>query len=151
MTTSGRPTPQRTLGEMYLDVAEELRGAFTRSAAAEGLTFMEGRTLRLVANHSEQSQLNDLLGTAPSQVSALLNKLERRGFAVRKASRGDKRHRRVELTPEGAAALDRLEAQLEVHSPLLHALTEEERATLRTLLGKLRPDGVGRSPEAAAT
>jgi len=38
-----------------------------------------------------------------------------------------------------------------VHSPLLHALTEEERATLRTLLGKLRPDGVGRSPEAAAT
>ena len=143
MTVSERPTPRRTIGEMVLDVAEELRGAFTRSAAAEGLTFMEGRTLRLVASHSEQSQLNEVLGTAPSQVSALLNKLERRGFVVRKASRGDKRHRRVDLTAEGGAALDRLEAQLEVHSPLLHALTEEERATLRTILGKLHPDSSG--------
>ncbi len=141
MTTFERPTLARTIGEMYLDVADDLRGAFTRSAAAEGLTFMEGRTLRLVASHSEQSQLNDVLGTAPSQVSALLNKLERQGFVVRTASRGDKRHRHVRLTPEGEAALERLEAHLEVHSPLLHALTEEDRATLRAILVKLHPDG----------
>lgn len=143
MTVFEGPTPARTIGEMYLDIAEELRSAFTRAAAAEGLTFMEGRALRLVASHSEQSQLNEVLGTAPSQVSALLNKLERRGFVVRTASRGDKRHRHVQLTADGGAALDRLEAHLEVHSPLLHALTEEERATLRTLLRKLRPDPAG--------
>jgi DNA-binding MarR family transcriptional regulator len=139
MASSARPTG-RTIGEMYLEVAEALRGAFTRSAAAEGLTFMEGRALRLAATHPEQSHLNEALDTAPSQVSALLNKLERRGFVVRTASRGDRRHRSIRLTPDGEAALSRLEDHLEVHSPLLHALTDDERATLRTLLGKLLAD-----------
>jgi DNA-binding MarR family transcriptional regulator len=132
---------RRMLGELVLAVADELREVFTRAAAAEGLTFMEGRALRLAFLHGRQAALVDVLGVAPSRVSTMLGTLERRGLVARHTANGDRRHRTLEVTAAGHDALLRVLARLDERSPLMTALSDADRATLQTLLGRLLTDG----------
>lgn len=126
--------PVQSLGEKYLALAEILTTTFTRAARAEGLTFMEGRLLRLAAHVGEQSLIVDSLGVAPSRVSALLRSLERQGLVARSTARGDKRHRDVVLTPAGQDAATRIMGHLDARSPLMTQLSEPERVELEALL-----------------
>lgn len=128
------PQPVQSLGEKYLALAEVLTTTFTRATSAEGLTFMEGRLLRLAAHVGEQSLIVDSLGVAPSRVSALLRSLERQGLVARSTARGDKRHRDVVLTPAGQGAAERIMGHLDALSPLMTRLDEPERIQLEGLL-----------------
>lgn len=125
------------LGELLLAVADELREVFTRAAAAEGLTFMEGRALRLAVVHGRQSMLVDVLGTAPSRISTLLRTLERRGLVTRRVADGDRRRRDLAVTAAGHDTLLRIMGHLDDRSPLMTALTVAERETLHGLLARL--------------
>lgn len=131
------PDDKRSLGELVLLVATELRDAFARAAAAEGLTFAEAQALRLLARAATQKELVDILAADPSRVSALMRRLESAGLIRRTWGRGDRRVRETELTPEGAAAVVRIVAHLDAHSPLMNRLDEAERDHLGTVLRKL--------------
>jgi len=84
-----------------------------------------------------QQQLCEALWLDPNNCVLLLNELEDMGYVERRRDPADRRRHMVELTDEGRAALDRAErAQESVGDEIFAALSDEERATLRSLLGR---------------
>ncbi len=65
----------------------------------------------------------------------LLNELEEMGYVERRRDPTDRRRHMVELTTDGRQALERAErAQESLEDEVLGGLSEDERATLRSLL-----------------
>ena len=84
-----------------------------------------------------QQQLCEALWLDANNCVLLLNELEDMGYIERRRDPADRRRHVVELTDEGRAALERAErAQESIGDELFAALSEEERATLRSLLGR---------------
>jgi DNA-binding MarR family transcriptional regulator len=74
----------------------------------------------------------------PSSMVAVIDELEERGLAERRAHPEDRRKRAVHLTPQGRRTLQRARVVAEqTAQDVLAPLDEEERATLRVLLRKL--------------
>ena len=132
-----RKSVELSLGEQVLELADRLRATFAAAVAAEGLTFTEGRLLRIALRCSEQAEITDALGLAPPNVSALLTKLERRGLVTRTSSRSDRRHRGVQVTADGVAALRRVFDRLDASSPLMTVLDLDERVVLEDIVTRL--------------
>ena len=93
-----------------------------------------------------QQQLCEALWLDPNNCVLLLNELEDMGYIERRRDSADRRRHVVELTDEGHDALERAErAQDSLGDELLCGLSEEERATLRSLLSRaLDPAAAGR-------
>jgi DNA-binding MarR family transcriptional regulator len=92
-----------------------------------------------------QQGLADALSLDPSNVVGLLNELEERGLITRRRDPADRRRHIVELSDTGEDELTLAYTRLGlVEETLLHALTADERDTLRTLL--VRAVGVISSP-----
>jgi DNA-binding MarR family transcriptional regulator len=84
-----------------------------------------------------QQQLCEALWLDPNNCVLLLNELEDMGYVERRRDPADRRRHVVDLTDAGRAALERAErAQESIGDELFAALSEEERATLRTLLSR---------------
>jgi DNA-binding MarR family transcriptional regulator len=84
-----------------------------------------------------QQQLCEALWLDANNCVLLLNELEDMGYIERRRDPADRRRHVVELTDAGRAALERAErAQDSLGDELFAALSEEERATLRSLLGR---------------
>jgi DNA-binding MarR family transcriptional regulator len=84
-----------------------------------------------------QQQLCEALWLDANNCVLLLNELEDMGYIERRRDPADRRRHVVELTDEGLAALERAErAQESIGDELFAALSEEERATLRSLLSR---------------
>jgi DNA-binding MarR family transcriptional regulator len=73
-----------------------------------------------------------------SSMVAVLDELEARGLAERRADPADRRKRSIHLTDEGRTQLQRMRAVArKVGQQSFAALSDEERATLHQLLRKL--------------
>ena len=84
-----------------------------------------------------QQQLCESLWMDPNNCVLLLNELEEMGYVERRRDPIDRRRHVVDITNEGRKALERAEqAQESLEDEILAALSEEERATLRSLLGR---------------
>ena len=84
-----------------------------------------------------QQQLCEALWLDPNNCVLLLNELEDMGYVERRRDPADRRRHMVDLTDAGRAALDRAErAQESVGDEIFAALSDEERGTLRSLLGR---------------
>jgi DNA-binding MarR family transcriptional regulator len=84
-----------------------------------------------------QQQLCEALWLDPNNCVLLLNELEDLGYVQRRRDPADRRRHVVELTEAGRAALERAQAAQEsLGDELFAALSDEERATLRSLLGR---------------
>jgi DNA-binding MarR family transcriptional regulator len=84
-----------------------------------------------------QQQLCEALWLDPNNCVLLLNELEDLGYVERRRDPADRRRHVVELTEAGRAALERAErAQESLGDEMFGALSEEERATLRSLLSR---------------
>ena len=85
-----------------------------------------------------QQQLCESLWLDPNNCVLLLNELEEMGYIERRRDPADRRRHMVDITDEGRIALERAErAQEEIGDELLSALSDEERATLRSLLSRV--------------
>lgn len=85
-----------------------------------------------------QQQLCEALWLDANNCVLLLNELEDMGYVERRRDPADRRRHMVELTDEGRAALERAErAQESIGDEMFAALSDEERATLRSLLGRI--------------
>jgi DNA-binding MarR family transcriptional regulator len=88
-----------------------------------------------------QLALARYLGLDRTVMTYLLDALEGAGYVARRADPADRRARRIELTPAGAAALRRSRARLQTaEAELLSRLTAEEREQLRTLMHRVAID-----------
>lgn len=86
-----------------------------------------------------QSRLAEALGITGATLTHHLSALERRGLVRRWREPDDRRAQQVALTPAGEQLFERLRAVAQRHDRRLRAsLTDEETATLRELLEKLR-------------
>ena len=84
-----------------------------------------------------QQQLCESLWLDPNNCVLLLNELEELGYVERRRDPIDRRRHMVDLTEEGSAALERGErAQESLEDEILASLSDEERMTLRLLLGR---------------
>ena len=82
-----------------------------------------------------QQQLCESLWLDPNNCVLLLNELEEIGYIERRRDPADRRRHMVDITGEGRNALERAEhAQESLEDEILGGLTDEERATLRSLL-----------------
>lgn len=85
-----------------------------------------------------QQQLCESLWLDPNNCVLLLNEMEDMGYVERRRDPSDRRRHVVDITDSGRKALERAEgAQEEIGDELLAALNDEERATLRSLLGRV--------------
>ena len=120
-------------------------GAITniRIREALGITGLSPRQsttlMQLAGGPLSQQALIEFLGVDPSIVVAILNELEVQGYAQRRRDPADRRRHIVEITPDGTAALCRVEAAInEVEEQLFGDLDEDESATLWKLLARVR-------------
>jgi DNA-binding MarR family transcriptional regulator len=84
-----------------------------------------------------QQQLCEYLWMDSNNCVLLLNEAEEKGFIERRRDPADRRRHVVEITDAGRAALEQAErAQESIGDQLFVALSDEERATLRSLLSR---------------
>lgn len=85
-----------------------------------------------------QQALATALGTVPSRLVALVDDLEARGLVERRAHESDRRSYALHLTDKGKATMETISRIAREHrQELLAALSEEEQATLSTLLQRV--------------
>lgn len=114
-------------------IAEEVTRAYCRmrrgsakELAPYGLTFAQGRALRLLGRAGVPLRIGDLaerLTVVPRSATSLVDVLENAGLAQRRPDSDDRRSVRVTLTPAGLALLARMHAA--------------RRATAQALFGRL--------------
>jgi DNA-binding MarR family transcriptional regulator len=75
----------------------------------------------------------------PSFITGIADTLERHGLAVREADPGDRRVKRLVLTPAGAELKHRLETEIMARTPWRQMLSMEERTCLLRLVHKMSP------------
>jgi len=132
-----------------LVLADRLRQQWASHAAAVGLSPVQVRAL-LTLRPGEAIPMRRLaaeLDHDASNLSAVADRLERRGAVRRQADPGDRRVKALALTPDG----ERLRASfwrnlIEDPGPLA-PLSEADLRTLVSLLGRLGVDGI---PDTAA-
>jgi DNA-binding MarR family transcriptional regulator len=84
-----------------------------------------------------QQQLCESLWLDPNNCVLLLNELEDLGYVERRRDPVDRRRHVVDLTAAGRVALERAEqAQESLGDELFAALSDEERTTLDSLIGR---------------
>jgi DNA-binding MarR family transcriptional regulator len=93
--------------------------------------------LRAGSGPIQQQQLCESLWLDPNNCVLLLNELEDMRYIERRRDATDRRRHVVAITDAGRVALERAErAQESLGDELFAALTDEERATLRSLLSR---------------
>jgi DNA-binding MarR family transcriptional regulator len=100
----------------------------------------EAHALAVLADRGAlvQGELAAYLGLTKSTVSRLIDQLERRGWALRRAGDVDARRRLVELTPEGDKVAGEIAARrAQRMARLLEHIPEAERAAVLAALDAL--------------
>lgn len=110
--------------------------------AEKGTSVARLRALRFLAHAPEplrMRDLSDMLGVAARTATSLVDALERDGLVVRLPHPTDRRAHLLALTDAGRACHREAEdLDREALAAATSGLTEEDRATLRTLLARIR-------------
>ena len=89
----------------------------------------------------KQAELARAVRLDRSTVVSAIDKLEKKNLVIRKRVEGDRRTNSLVLTAEGKSLLAQLIPQIETHeNRLASQLTDQERAVLINLLGKIFPE-----------
>src|SRR6266508_874567 len=104
---------------------------------AADLTFTQLRALSVLARKQPQrmSDLADALDMTPASASALVDRIDQRGFVTRRSDADDRRTVLVELSRRGQHILDVMERGSADHfGRMIDKMTPEERGALATTL-----------------
>jgi DNA-binding MarR family transcriptional regulator len=127
-------------GYLLARLGESSRRRFLRALEPLGLHPRQFGVMTIVnaAPGTSQQQLQERTGIDPSSMVAVIDDLEARGLAERRAQPGDRRVRAIYLTPQGEATLRRAgEIAGRLQKELLAPLSPDERRQLVDLLRKL--------------
>ncbi|MEU7578520.1 MarR family transcriptional regulator [Streptomyces sp. NPDC041068] len=110
-------------------------GDFTAAAARENLTASQGKTLTVLRRGPAAMRvLAETLSCDASNMTGIIDRLEKRGLVRREPSPGDRRVKNVVLTPEGEHAIDTIRANMHTTLAGLASLSEADQETLYALL-----------------
>lgn len=120
-------------------------GDFTVAAASENLTASQGKALTVLRRGpAAMRALATTLTCDASNMTGIVDRLEKRGLVRREASPSDRRVKNVVLTDEGERVADEIRAKMHLTRDGLDRLEEGERAALHDLLERVfltRPGG----------
>ena len=135
------PNTDDFIGVVISDVARLLRTAFDRRVRALGITRAQWLVLTRLHRHPgvSQSELADLMEVERASAGRMIDRLEANGWVERRAQNGDRRVKRVFLTPEAERVHRRIWRVAEATvSDALVDLSAREGAQLRALLGRVK-------------
>lgn len=120
-----------TLKELFMECAVIARHRHERQHG-------QRRVLRTLKKHGEMTQreMAERFEIRPASLSELLIKLEKRELIQRIKLEEDRRNYQVSLTEKGLEALEEL--RQEEHKDIFEMLSDEEKETLTSILGKVK-------------
>jgi DNA-binding MarR family transcriptional regulator len=127
-------------GYLLARLGEASRRRFHKALEPEGLHPRDFGVMTMVDAHPgmSQQQLHEKTGIDPSSMVAVIDELQARGLAERRANPDDRRARTIFLTDEGQRTLERIRRlATQLQRELFGGLTPEELSTLHKLLRKL--------------
>lgn len=136
MTEAADPLTAGIVGALFR-LVDELRAYFDATAVGYGLTPTQALALRDLDDPTSMGILAATLRCEPSTATAVVDRLVERGLVERVAAPGDRRVRRVVLTPAGRALRDEFGGELMRRVPGVTALPEPDRRQLHALLTRL--------------
>ncbi|MGP8302827.1 MarR family winged helix-turn-helix transcriptional regulator [Streptomyces inhibens] len=104
------------------------------AATAHGLTPLQAKALLAAEEPVPTRRIADRLHAEPSNVTAIIDRLESRDLVERNLDPGDRRVKRVAATAAGRTVVTDLRARMPFAAAPLTQLTTEQRESLRELL-----------------
>lgn len=135
------PNTEDFIGAVIADVARLLRTAFDRRVRKLGITRAQWLVLTRLHRHPgvSQSELADIMEVERASAGRMIDRLEANGWVERRAQNGDRRIKRVYLTPEAERVHRRIWRVAEATvDDALADLSSREGAQLRALLGRVK-------------
>lgn len=151
------PGSSNPLVDEMFATTHRLRSYVDGRLAEKGTSVARLRALRFLAHSAEPMRmrdLSDMLGIAARSATSLVDALERDGLVVRLPHPTDRRAHLLALTDAGHSCHQEAEdLDREALSTATGALTVDDRATLRTLLSRIRDtvDAAPKHPHSAGT
>jgi DNA-binding MarR family transcriptional regulator len=111
-----------------------------RALSSVGMRTRDFFVLAALASGPDLSQqdLSRLLNLDPTTVVTVIDDLERRSYVERRRSKADRRRYNLILTEDGRAALEKADrVATDIEATFFANLTEDERALLRSMLGRV--------------
>ncbi|MFE5923795.1 MarR family winged helix-turn-helix transcriptional regulator [Streptomyces sp. NPDC056468] len=113
---------------------------FTAAAADMGLTSSQAKTLTVLRRApASMRSLATTLACDASNMTGIIDRLEKRDLVHREVSATDRRVKNVALTETGQKAIDAIRERMEQTQTGLDKLSDEERAELFRLLTVVFP------------
>jgi DNA-binding MarR family transcriptional regulator len=136
---------ERHVGFWLRFVSNHVSGAFQKRLEAYGVTVAEWVALRSIRRLGACSlaELAESMGSDPSTVSRLVERVLKKGLAARTHAADDRRRVRIELTEAGGALVPRLAREADVNdSHFFGHLSHKERKALSAVMqGLVRKHG----------
>lgn len=135
------------LADLVFQVAGRLRHGFNAIAAELDLPPAQALALVNLRGPAPMRDLADLLGCDASNVTGIVDGLERRGLVTRRTDPADRRVKHLVLTEEGQRRRDLLGTKAHVSATALFDMPDAHRRQLRDLLTAIagsRSDEFGR-------
>ncbi|WP_225834550.1 MarR family winged helix-turn-helix transcriptional regulator [Streptomyces sp. NK08204] len=137
MTALPRVDPAQLMELLSVSLAAYY-GDFTLAAASESLTASQGKTLSVLRRGpASMSALATTLTCDASNMTGIVDRLEKRGLVQREPSPSDRRVKNVVLTSEGKRVIDVIRGKMHHTLDGLDRLDEQERTTLYALLERV--------------
>ncbi|MEU4596908.1 MarR family transcriptional regulator [Nocardia sp. NPDC023988] len=113
-------------------------GDFTAAAASEQLTAIQAKTLTVLRRGPiAMRRLAETMYCDASNITGIINRLEKRGLVRRETSAADRRVTHLVITPEGEQITDAIRAKMHLTRAGLERLDAEQRRTLSALLSEV--------------
>ncbi|MFJ4341566.1 MarR family winged helix-turn-helix transcriptional regulator [Streptomyces sp. NPDC088915] len=113
-------------------------GDFTLAAASENLTASQGRTLAVLRRGpAAMRALAETMTCDASNITGIIDRLEKRGLVRREPDASDRRVKNVVLTAEGERVTDAIRARMRTTRDGLDRLGDQDRDRLCALLERV--------------
>jgi DNA-binding MarR family transcriptional regulator len=113
-------------------------GDFLSAAASENLSASQGKALTVLRRGpTPMRALAEVLTCDASNITGIIDRLEKRGLVQREASASDRRVKNLVLTAEGEKVADAIRAKMHATHDRLNRLSDHERGRLYTLLERV--------------
>lgn len=129
------------IGVVISDVARLMRTVFDRRVRRLGLTRAQWLVLTRLHRRpgASQSELADMMEVEKASAGRMIDRLETKGWVVRRAQKGDRRVNRIYLTPEAEKVHKRMWRIAEATvDDALASLSDRETMQLMKLLARVK-------------
>lgn len=133
----GDEPPDEALVGLFLSVIARMRHHLSERSAEFDLSAPQAMALMKLVEPKSMRALADEMACDASKVTGIVDRLEARGLVERQVVPEDRRVKRLVLTEAGRRLQRRHHERLFDQMPLLHPLSERQRAQLARLLARI--------------